>query len=221
MKLLRALLSRAAAPAERREEPAYYEVWGGLESANRALWAALWLAATVALLCLLLLRLQLQRPPVVIRVSDSGRAEVAADAGRQPPVSEAEVRNFLALFERFFIELNAYTYESDLKLAFAMMTPAFQTKADDLLRREGTLDALKANVGRTTLFLTELKVARDTAQVLECRVKGYRQTASYKPEGTAGEVVFEHDVVLRKVPRSAQAPYGLLVDDFREAVFKK
>ena len=40
------------APAAKAEaaplaEPAYYEVWGGLESANRALWVALWLAVTV------------------------------------------------------------------------------------------------------------------------------------------------------------------------------
>jgi type IV secretory pathway TrbF-like protein len=201
--------------------PAYYEVWGGLESANKALWVALWLAVTVALLALALLRVQLRRPPVVIKVDGSGQSVALAGIERQPPVGEAEVRNFLALFERFFIELNAYTYDADLRLAFTMMTPEFQAKADDLLKRENTIENLKANQVKTTLFLTELKVLRDTPEVFECKVKGYRQVGSYKPDAAAGEVVFEHDIVLRKVPRSQQSPYGVLVQDFREEVFKR
>lgn len=201
--------------------PAYYEVWGGLESANKALWLALWLAVTVALLALALLRVQSRRPPVVIRVDSTGQSAAVSGVDREPPVGEAEVRNFLALFERFFIELNTYTYDADLRLAFTMMTPEFQSKANDLLKRENTVENLKANQTKTTLVLTELRVVRDTAQVFECKVKGYRQVASYKPDAAAGEVVFEHDVVLRKVPRSQQSPYGILVEDFHESVFKR
>ena len=198
--------------------PAYYEVWGGLESANKALWAALWLAMTVAILALVLLRVQSRRPPVVIKVDGNGQSVTLAGVERQPPVGEAEVRNFLALFERFFIELNAYTYDADLRLAFTMMTPEFQAKANDQLKRENTVDNLKSNLTKTTLFLTELRVQRDTSEVFECKVKGYRQVGSYKPDATAGEVVFEHDVVLLKVPRSQQSPYGILGQDFRESV---
>ncbi|MBI3289498.1 MAG: hypothetical protein HYZ74_08280 [Elusimicrobia bacterium] len=201
--------------------PAYYEVWGGLESANKALWTALWLAITVAILALALLRVQSRRPPVVIKVDGSGQSVTLAGVDREPPVGEAEVRNFLALYERFFIELNAYTYDADLRLAFTMMTPEYQSKANDMLKRENTIENLKANQTKTTLFLTELRVLRDTPQVFECKVKGYRQVGSYKPDAAAGEVVFEHDVVLLKVPRSQQSPYGILVQDFHESVFKR
>ena len=201
--------------------PAYYEVWGGLESANKALWVALWLAVTVALLALSLLRVQARRPPVVIKVDGNGQSVALAGTDRQPPVGEAEVRNFLAIFERFFIELNAYTYDADLRLAFTMMTPEFQAKANDLLKRENTVENLKTNQTKMTLFLTELRVLRDTPEVFECKVKGYRQVGSYKPDAAAGEVVFEHDIVLRKVPRSQQSPYGILVEDFHESVFKR
>lgn len=202
-------------------QPAYYEVWGGLESANKALWVALWLAVTVALLALVLVRVQARRPPVVIKVDGSGQSVTLSGVDRQPPVGEAEVRNFLALFERFFIELNAYTYDADLRLAFTMMTPEFQSKANDLLKRENTIENLKSNQTKTTLFLTELRVLRDTPEVFECKVKGYRQVGSYKPDAAAGEVVFEHDIVLRKVPRSQQSPYGILVEDMHESVFKR
>jgi hypothetical protein len=201
-------------------EPAYYEVWGGLESANKALWVALWFSTTVAILALILVRVVIRRPPVVIRVDDAGQAQVVADP-QQPPVGEAEIKNFLSIFERFFTELNAYTYASDLKLAFGMMTPDFQVRANEMLKRDSTVEILKANQGKTTLFLTELKVVRDTADVIECKVKGYRQTGSYKQDGPAGEVVFEHDIILKKVARTEQAPNGILVQDFKESVFKR
>ena len=231
MSLLRRLLRRkdsapvpepvpAAEPAA-VEAPAYYEVWGGLESANRALWIGLWFSITVALLCLVLVRLLLTRPPVVIRVSDAGAAQVVSEPGRQPPVGEAEIKNFLSLFERFFWGLNFYGYEQDLKVAFSMMTPNFRPKAEELLKREGTVETLQANQSKVTVTLTELEVLRDTPVLLECRVLGSRQLTSYKPEGPSGEVVFEHNIILRKVPRSEQAPYGVLVEDFKERVFKR
>ena len=203
------------------EEPAYYEVWGSLESANRALWVAVWLSTTVALLALIMVRVQMSRAPVVIRIDGAGQTQALPDGGRQPSVSEAEVKNFLSLFERFFTELNVYTYDSNFRLAFSMMTETFQGKANDMLKRDGTVENLKASQGKTTLTLTEIKIARDTPQVLECHVKGYRQIGSYKPDQAATEVVFQDDIILRKVPRSEQAPYGLLVEDFNESVFKR
>jgi len=212
---------RTAVSSEVRvSDPPYYEIWGSLESANRALWIALWFAATVALLALIMVRLQMTRPPVVIRVSDSGQVEIKK-AGRQPAVSRVEIRHFLALFERFFTELNAYTYESDLKLAFGMMLPSFRAKADAKLKREGVIEGLKTDELRSRVYLTELKVVRDTSERIECRVKGYRRVGSYKADSVAREIVFEHEVILKKVPRSATAPYGVLVEDFHEEIFKK
>lgn len=212
--------SKPAAPAL-TEAPAYYEVWGGLESANRALWMALWLSTTMVLLCLILVRLLITRPPLVIRVSDSGAAQALPDPGRQPAVSQPEIKNFITLFEKFFWGLNWHTYQQDLDLAFSMMTQNCRRKADQMLKRDGIVDALKANQSRITVTLTDLKVVRDTPDILECRVLGSRQTTSYKQDGAAGETVFEHDIVLRKTPRSEAAPYGVLVEDFQESVYKK
>ena len=206
--------------AKGKEGPAYYEVWGSMESANRALWAAFWLATTMAILELIVLRVMVCKPPVVIRVDAAGQAMVA-DAGRQPPVSEAEIKNFLMLFERFFTELNCYTYDADFKLAFSMMTPEFQGKANDMLKRSGSVENIKATQGKTVLTLTEMKIVKDTPQVLECHVKGYRQIGSYKQDAPQSEVVFEDNVILKKTPRSEHAPYGVLVQDWSESVFKR
>lgn len=201
--------------------PAYYEVWGGLESANRALWVALWFAVAVSLLALILLRVALRRPPVVIRVDASGHAQIADEISHQPPVSEAEIKNFLGLFERFYTQLSFYTYESDLNLAFAMMTPDFRSKAGDYLKSQAVLEKVKIDERKTMLTLTEIRVVSDTPQVIECQVKGYREISSYKRNSPSQEVVFEDDVVLKKVSRSEQAPNGVLVQDWNESLFKK
>ncbi len=201
--------------------PPYYEVWGSLESANRALWVGLWFSVTAAVLSLILVRVLIARPPVVIRLDATGQAQPLSTSAAQPQVGEAEVKNFLSLFERFFTELNVYTCDADLKLAFGMMTKDYQAKASDMLKRGGILEKLKANEGKTTLTLTEITIARDTPQVMECHVKGYREIGSYKPDGEQSEIVFDDDIILRKVPRSEKAPSGLLVEDFNESVFKR
>lgn len=227
MSLLARLLRKPAAVAEPAvapislREPVYYEAWGGFESANRALWAALWLSGTIALLLAICLRVQMTRPPVVIRVSENGEASVAKPGELSAPVGNAEVRNFLALFERFFVELNAYTYDADLRMAFAMMTPEFQAKANERLKREAVVEGLQSNETRTRVVLTDLRVERETGEFLECRLKGYREIGSFKPDTETREVVFEHEIVLRKVPRSENAPYGVLVEAFNESVFKR
>ncbi|MDE1977457.1 MAG: hypothetical protein KGI84_09410, partial [Elusimicrobia bacterium] len=89
------------------------------------------------------------------------------------------------------------------------------------LKSSGIVDKLKAMKERTTLTLTEIDVKNDTPQVLEVRVKGYRDISSYLPGVAPDEVVFEDDLVLKKVPRSDAAPYGLLVEDDETSYFKK
>jgi len=205
--------------------PAYYEVWGGLESANRALWVGLWCSCTFSFLALLLLRGALRRPPVVIRLAADGQVQVIGGATgtsvQDAGPNQAEIENFVSLFERFFTELNCYTCHADLKQAFSMMTPGFQQKAQDQLNRSGSVEQLKAQKLHASLVITEIAVKDETAQAIDCRVKGYRDIASYLPGVAEHEVVFEDDVVLKKVPRSAQAPYGLLVEDYAASYFKR
>ena len=206
--------------------PAYYEVWGGLESANRALWVGLWCSCTFAVLALLLLRSALRRPPVVIRLDPDGQVQVIGGASGAPvqaatAPSQAEIENFVSLFERFFTELNCYTCDADLKQAFFMMTPEFQQKAQEQLNRNGSVAQFKAQKLHTSLVITEITVKDETAQAIDCHVRGYRDIGSYMPGVAKHEVVFEDDIVLKEVPRSEQAPYGLLVEDYAASYFKR
>ena len=141
--------------------PIYYEAWGGLESANKILWTALWFAVSVAILTLILLRAALGRPPVVILLGEKGQSQVVLGSSTQPPVSAVEIKNFLSLFERFFTELDRYTYSQSLKTAFSMMTPEFKAKARDLLEREGLVEALKADELKTQLTLTDISIVKN------------------------------------------------------------
>lgn len=203
------------------DAPLYYEAWGGLESANKTLWTALWFSMSAALLLLILLRAAMLKPPVVILLSQKGESQVVVGQGSPPPVSEDEIKNFVGLFERFFTELDCYTYQQSLKTAFSMMTPEFKIKAQDLLNRQGTVENLKSDELRTHLTLTDISITRETPELLECDIKGWRDISSFKPDGPKSEIVFEDEIILKKVPRSASAPDGVLVEDWKESLFKK
>lgn len=209
------------ADAQTMDVPTYYEAWGGLESANKILWTALWFAVSVAILTLILLRAALGRPPVVILLGEKGQSQVVLGSSTQPPVSAVEIKNFLSLFERFFTELDRYTYSQSLKTAFSMMTPEFKAKARDLLEREGLVEALKADELKTQLTLTDISIVKNAPDLIECDVKGWREIGSFKPDGPHKEVVFEDEIILKKVPRSEKAPDGVLVEDWSESLFKK
>jgi len=205
--------------------PAYYEVWGGLESANRALWVGLWISCTFSLLSLLLLRAVLRRPPVVLSIGADGQVRIVSGAAQassaEPQPSRAEIENFVSLFERFFTELNCYTVNADLKQAFSMMTPEFRQQARDGLNKSGKVERLKTQKLHANLVITEITIKDDTAQAIDCEVQGYRDIASYLPGVAAREEIFQDDIVLEKVPRSDKAPYGLLVEDYAATFFKK
>ncbi len=201
--------------------PVYYEAWGGLESANKALWTALWFAISAALLLLILLRLEMQKPPVVILLSRTGSPQVVMGYNSPPPVGADEIKNFLGLFERFFTELDCYAYQESLKTAFSMMTPQFKIKAQEILDQEGLIENIKAGEIRTTLTLTDISIVKETPEIIECDVKGWREIGSFKPDGQKSEIVFEDEIILKKVPRSSTAPDGVLVEDWKESLFKK
>ncbi len=201
--------------------PIYYEAWGGLESANKTLWTALWFAISAAILLIILLRLEIQKPPVVILLSQTGSPQVVVGAQSAPPVSADEIKNFIALFERFFTELDRYAYNESLQTAFSMMTPKFKIKAQDILDREGLIETIKTDEIRTKLTLTDISIVRETPEFIECDVKGWREISSFKLDGPKSEIVFEDEIILKKVPRSQTAPDGVLVKDWKESLFKK
>lgn len=201
-------------------EPKYYEVWGeALESVQFLKKLAVCLIFMNVLL-LILLRHAQQKPPLVIRVDEVGKAEPIKDVNATYRVTKPEVLNFTKLFMKYFLERNFYTWKENLAEAGAMMTPEFKDKANKEVNLSEEANAVETNKLTSKLNFSNIEVSRENTDLIIVALKGWRQMTSYNDPHFLKETIFEGEMVLKKVPRTVDTPYGLLVDSYKETVFK-
>jgi hypothetical protein len=208
------------APKDEKPGRKYFEVFGDALSQVRFLqgattcliFLALYQAANTAFL--------LRRPPLVIRVDRLGEAVAVKPGATETAVSGPEVRNFVEHFLRYFTAHNAFTYDDDFKRAFSMMTPTCQRKLDERLSAERVVENIKGEQRKTILKIASLMVENDTSQHLVLKVRGSRVIESYSNPELRRQMIFEDSLVLAQIPRSEASPWGLLVEDWSESIFK-
>jgi len=161
-----------------------------------------------------------KRPPLVIRVDEVGRAEAVKDYRAAAGVSAPEISNFTQHFLQYFTAWNAYTFDEDFERAFRMMTRECQQKMNDYLASNRIPDQIKNGQLKVKLNITEIAVEKDTPEFVSLKVRGNRLVESYRPDEPAREVVFEDRLMLSKVRRTESAPWGLLVNEWAESLFK-
>jgi hypothetical protein len=79
----------------------------------------------------------------------------------------------------------------------------------------------KANNLRTTVSISQIAVEKDAPAMVRVKVRGTRVYASYANPNFHQETTFEDTIVAQKVDRSLKTPWGLLVDDWQESIFKE
>ena len=212
-------LSRPSISAS-NSAPKYYEVWGeALESVQFLKKLAVSLIF-VNVLLLILLRHAQQKPPLVIRVDEVGKAEPIKDVNATYRVTKPEVLNFTKLFMKYFLERNFYTWKDNLVEAGNMMTPDYRDRANKEINLSEEANAVETNKLTSKLNFSNVEVSRETTDSIIVALKGWRQITSYNDSKFLKETIFEGEVVLKKVPRTVETPYGLLVDSYKETVFK-
>jgi hypothetical protein len=201
-------------------QPKYYEAWGEALESVQFLKKLTVCLIFMNLLLLVLLRHAQQKPPLVIRVDEVGKAEPIKDVNATYRVSKPEVLNFTKLFMKYFLERNFYTWKDNLVEAGNMMTPEFREKANKEVNLSEEANAVEINKLTSKLNFSNIEVSRDTADHIIVALKGWRQITSYNDPRFLKETIFEGEMVLKKVGRTAETPYGLLVDSYKETVFK-
>lgn len=199
----------------------YYEVWGEMANQlNLFKHLTLLFAAAVIFLSILLTK-SINKMPLVIRVDALGNAESFKDVQSANPVTAAEVNNFTQYFLQYWIAGNFYTYEDDLTKAFKMMSEGYQRKASDYLSTHGTMDYIKTNQVKTKMTISEMLILKDTKDYVNLKVKGTNEVRSYQAADFYKEEIFECELSIKKVERSENTPWGLLVDAWNVSYFKK
>jgi hypothetical protein len=202
------------------EKRTYFEVYGDYLAMNQTLKQIGFGLLAINVLLLILLQRAIRRPPLVIRFTDVGMAEAVKDISATNRISKVEVLNFVKLFMKFFLERNHYTWKDDLAAAGLMMTPDFRHRINSQLDFNREVTAIDTNKLSTKLKFSNIEITRDTPDAILISLKGWRQISSYDDPAYLKETVFEAELGLRKMPRTEETPYGLLVDSYKQMDFK-
>jgi hypothetical protein len=121
---------------------------------------------------------------------------------------------------KYFLERNFYTWKENLIEAGAMMTPEYRDRANNEVNLSEEAAAVESNKLTSKLNFSNIEVVRETADNIIVALKGWRQITSTNDPRFFKETIFEAELVLKKVARTVETPYGLLVDSYKETVFK-
>ena len=204
------------APARR-----FYEVFGDSLAENlflRNLTVALVGACFIETIGLLRLS---SKPPMVIRVDNIGEPVAYDNVKVQNAVTGPEVRNFAEHFTKNLLAWDFYSLTDDINRGLHMMTQPAAMKMIERLDGMKAEPFTKANTLRTTVNISQISVEKDAPSMVRVKVRGTRVYISYNNPNFHQETTFEDTFVAQKVDRTLKTPWGLLVDDFQESIFKE
>lgn len=204
-----------------KKDRKYYEVWSdtlNLLNFFRTLTIAL---VAIIVFLVVMLRQATKKPPLVVRVDKIGQTQAVKDWSSEILVSPPEIANFTQTFMEFFTAYDFYTYDNMFKKAFKMMTLEYQRKADEYLQAKRIIEGIKQAQYKTKMNISKIEIIKDSREATILKVKGYREVCSYANPDFFKEVVFESELALKKVSRTYDTPWGLLVDAYNETVIKE
>jgi len=204
-----------------KKQKKYYEAWGDTLNALH-LFRTLCIVLVFAVIGLvLLLKQAVVKPPLVVKVSELGQPTIVTNYQSEVSVSPPEVLNFVQTFIDLFTGHNYYTYDENFRKSFKMMTLECQKKMDEYLTTNKIIDQIKQAQYKTKVNISVVDITKDSKEAVFVKLKGYREVLSYLNPEFKKEIFFETDLVLKKVNRQIQTPWGLLVDHYKETIFKE
>lgn len=217
---MRGFWKRGSEKKDPLEKRAYYEVYGDYLVMNQSLKRLCFGMIFVNVLLLFLLKKAVEKPPLVIRVNEVGVAEPVKNVNASSRLTKPEVLNFARLFMRFYLERNYYTWKENLDEAGLMMTPKFRNWTSKGGNLSEAIAEIETNKLTSHLKFSDIEITRETRDALLLSLKGWQQITSYDDPRYLKETVFEVELGLKKVPRTMDTPYGLLVDSYKQTDFK-
>ncbi len=210
-----------SAAQEAKKERKYFEVFGDALNQIEFYKTLTLILAGLVFFLILTVRTALKKPPLVIRVDQLGETQAVRNVKSQNAVSGPEISNFVNYFLQYWTAWNFYTFGDDLGRAMAMTTKDYRHKLEDFSRTEQIPERIKRDQIKIKLTASEMTVENDTPQFVQVKVKGFKEVRSYQDPAFYQEVIFESTLTLKKVERTTATPWGLLVDNWSESLYKK
>lgn len=199
----------------------YYEVFGDYVARVNFQQTLIIILVCIIIFLIVLLAQAMKKTPIVIRVDNLGQTEAFENVKSYQNITKPELVNFTNNFIMYYTSHNFYSIKDDFKHAGKMMTESMFNRTNSLVISNNVIDNVIAKQLRTETEITHINVLKDTPDFIAVKVKGTRFITSYKTLDYKAEESFDIELSIKKVKRTMDAPYGLLVDNFNEELYKK
>lgn len=154
---------------------------------------------------------KINRVPVVIRVSEAGSAKILRDLPFNNRVGMGEIVYFSKTFIREFTGFNSITIKTQLSRALNKMSRAYGENTLKMIIREKFIQKMeKANISSAIKY-KKIKLTRQTVNHDELKLYIIRTIISNSNSNVESSAAYEDKLILKRVKRSIQYPFGLEV----------
>ncbi len=101
------------------------------------------------------------------------------------------------------------------------MTARYQKIANRDLVESGFFAKFHDTGLYTHIEFKEESIDRNTPEYVRIALIGVRNILSYNDPGYTESSLFKAELLLKKVPRSREIPWGVLIEDYREILLNK
>lgn len=198
---------------KKNENRFFYEIWGDLNAQNTTLKIVIVLMTVITSIALFTayFTYKINRVPVVIRVSEAGSAKILRDLPFNNRVGMGEIVYFSKTFIREFTGFNSITIKTQLSRALNKMSKSYGENTLKMIIREKFIQKMeKANISSVIKY-KKIKLIRQTVNHDELKLYIIRTVISNSNSNIESSAAYEDKLILKRVKRSIQYPFGLKV----------
>ncbi len=198
---------------KKRNSRLFYEIWGDLESQNAALKVVILLMSLILIAALFtsFYTYKINRVPIVIRVNSAGNARVLRNLPFNNRVGMGEIVYFSKSFVREFTGFNSLMIKTELSRALNKMSPDYGEKTLKMIVKNGFIQKMEKAGITSIIKFKKIKLIRQTVNHDELKLYIVRTVVSDGDSNIKNNAAYEDKLVLKRIKRSVQYPFGLEV----------
>ena len=198
---------------KKRNGRLFYEIWGDLEAQNTTLKIIIVLMSLITLTSLLtaFYTYKANRIPVVIRVNSVGNAKVLRNLPFNNKTGMGEIVYFSKSFVREFTGFNSIMIKTELSRALNKMSETYGKKTLRAIIRSRFIQKMEKADITSKIKFKKIKLIKQTVNHDELKLYVIRTVISNSDTSAKNAAAYEDKLILKRIKRSVQYPFGLEV----------
>ena len=199
--------------SKKRNGRLFYEIWGDLEAQNTALKMIIVLMSIISLMSIFtaFYTYKTNRVPVVIRVNSAGNAKVLRNLPFNNKTGMGEIVYFSKSFVREFTGFNSIMIKTELSRALNKMSQNYGKKTLNMIIRSRFVQKMEKAGITSKIKFKKIKLIKQTVNHDELKLYVIRTVISDSDTSVKNSAAYEDKIILKRIKRSIQYPFGLEV----------